>query len=271
MSNHIYNYRDPNLSLYQVNSNYSLLMQVYPETFSYAVVYQNKLMAWAEDCDIKLLTEPGDKHELLNFDYKKVAIGVQATGFTLIPNTLYNEDKLADFARYLNVNANEKVLAQQLDNDNYIIFKVNNKVIASAEKYGLQNIVFINKGWVNAIAAADPSKDNLYLNIDKTRVDILYFAGNKVRFYNTFEFNNPDEITYFTSLVAEELKLDPKVINLCLSGDCNIDDKNASRLAEFFNGVEQNELPLLAYPSQLFPHLLLPLSALSLCVSSEVY
>lgn len=271
MSDHIYNYRDANLSLDQVNSNYTLLLQIYPETFSYAIVYQNKLMAWAEDCEISLLTEPGDKHDLLSFDYKNVAVGLQSTGFTLIPTALFSEDKIADFGRYLDVKPNEKILAQQLDDENYIIFKVEDKVIASAEKYGLQNAVFINKGWINAIATTKLSEHNLYLNIDKTHVDILYLAENKLRFYNTFEFNTPDELAYFTSFVAEQLQLAPNTINVCLSGDCNVDDKNVSRLADFFNGVEQNELPLLTYPSMLFPHLLLSLSALSLCVSSEVY
>jgi len=271
MSNHIYNYRDPNLSLYQVNSNYSLLLQIYPATFSYAVVYQNKLMAWAEDCDIELLTEPGDAHELLTFDYKKVAAGVHPTGFTLIPNALFSEDKIADFGRYLDVKPNEKVLAKPLDDDNYIVFKIANNVAASAEKFGIENIVFINKGWINAIADSNPQDNNLYLNIDKNQVDILYFANGKIRFYNCFEFTNPDELTYYTSLVTQELQLQPKSLILQISGDCNVDDKNLTRLAEFFNGVEQNELEVIEHPSSIFPHQLLALGALSLCVSSEVY
>jgi len=270
MSNHIYNYRDPDLSLYQVNSNYSLLLQIYPDTFSYAVVYQNKLMAWAEDCDIKLLTEPGDAHELLTFDYKKVAAGIHPTGFTLIPNALFSEDKIADFGRYLDVKPNEKVLAQPLDNENYVVFKVDNSVTTSAEKFGIDNIVFINKGWITAIAN-HLQDNNLYLNIDKNQVDILYFANGKIRFYNSFEFTNPDELAYYTSLVAQELQLQAKSLILQISGDCNVDDKNLSRLAEFFNGVEQNELEVIEHPSAIFPHQLLALAALSQCVSSEVY
>jgi len=270
MSNHIYNYRDPNLSLYQVNSNYSLLLQIYPDTFSYAIVYQNKLVAWAEDCEIQLLTQPDDAHELLTFNYKKVAAGVHPTGFTLIPNALFSEDKIADFGRYLDVKPNEKVLAQPLDDDNYIVFKIDSKVAASAEKFGTDNIVFINKGWIQAIA--DNLQDNnLYLNIDKTQVDILYFANNKIRFYNSFEFTNPDELAYYITLVAQELQLQPGKLILQISGDCNVDDKNLSRLANFFNGVEENALEVIQHPSTTYTHQILALGALSLCVSSEVY
>ena len=271
MSDHIYNYRDNNLSLYQVNSNYTLLLQIYPASFSYAITYQNKLMAWAEDCALELLDDPGDAHELLNFDYKNVVAAVPATGFTLIPNALFSEERVADIARFLDVKPSERVFAQPLDEDNHIIYKVEEAVAITAEIFGLQKTVFAAKGWVNAIANSYPSADNLYLNIDKKQVELLYFAAGKLRFYNTFGFNNPDELAYYAAFVAKELALKPKNINIVLSGDINVDDKNATRLAEFFNGVEQNYLKPLELPTDTFSHQILALAALSLCVSSEVF
>jgi len=271
MSDHIYNYRDTHLSLYQVNSNYHLLLQIFPASFSYAITYQNKLLAWARDCDLKVLDDPGDDHELLTFNYTKVAVGLQPSGFTLVPNALFSEEKVADFARFLDVKPGEKVFAQRLDADNCIIYKVDEKVAATAQIYGLQNAVFVNKGWINTITSSNPPEHNLYLNIDKTTVDILHFVNGKVRFYNSFEFTNPDELAYYAAFVAQELQLTPRDLNLVVSGDINIDDKNGLRLAEFFNGVEQNELPVLSFPAEVFPHQLLSLAALSLCVSSEEY
>jgi hypothetical protein len=271
MSDHIYNYRDSDLSLYLMNSDYILLLQIYATTFSYAIVYQNKFMAWAEDCDLALLDEPGYEHQALTFDYKHVVAGLQPTGFTLVPALLFSEDKIGDFARLLDVKPTERVLAELLDDDNYIVYKVDEKTAATAQIYGLQKAVFINKGWITAIANSNPQKNNLYLNIDKNQVAILYFVNSKIRFYNTFEFNNPDELAYYTTYVARELQLQPQSLILIVSGDINIDDKNATRLANFFNGVEQNEISTLTLPSTFFKHQLLALSALSLCVSSEVY
>ena len=235
MNDHIYNYFDPEFDLTQVNSDYILLLQVYAKSFSYAVVYDNQLLAWAANCDLSLMDDPGE-HELLTFDYKNVVAGLSSTGFTLIPDLLYNENKVADFARYLDVKPTEKVLAQPLDIKNHIIYKVEESVADTAEIYGLQKAVFIDKGWIEIIAKSEPTEHDLYLNIDQTRVSILYFAGRKVHFYNSFTFNTPDELAYYAAYVAQELQLQPRELNLSVSGDFKIDDKNGTRLAEFFNG-----------------------------------
>jgi hypothetical protein len=270
MSENINYYRDNDLIVQQLNSNYTLLLQIYSTSFSYAVVYQHRLLAWAENCDLDLLNEPGNEHDLLSFDYKNIVVGVPSTGFTLIPDTLYNPDKIADLARFLDVKPNEKVFAQQLDDHNHIIYKVDEAVIATAQIFGLQKVVYIAKGWINAIAESKPAANDLYLDIDKSQASVLYFSAGKIRFYNTFEFNNPDELAYYAVFVAQELKLKTEDINLILSGDITIGDKNASRLAEFFNGVEPDHLQVLDLPDSIPSHQILALAALSSCVSSEV-
>jgi len=269
MTDQLTSYRDPDLNLYQVNSNYTLLLQIYPATFSYAIVYKDKLQAWAKDCELSVLDEPGSEHELLNFEYKKVVAGLQSTGFTLIPNALYNESHIADFARFLDVKSNEKIFAQPLDADNHIIYKVDERVVETASIYGLRKAVFINKGWINAIAGNNPSNEVLYLNIDKEHVDILSFNNRKIRFYNSFSFNNPDELVYFAALVAQQLQIQPKDINLVISGDFQETDTNASRLSEFFGSVERSYLNVLNFPLETSANQLPALAALSLCVSSE--
>jgi hypothetical protein len=271
MSDPIYKFRDSNLSLYQVNSSYTLLMQIYPASFSYAIAYQNKLMAWAENCALEVLDDPGDDHELLTFDYKNVITALPATGFTLVPNAIFIEDKVADIARFLDVKPDEKVFAQPLDDENHIVYKVNGAAVETAEIYGLQKAVFIGKGWITAIAKNYPPDCNLYLNITGDQLEVLYFVGGKLRFYNAFEFKNPDEFTYYTAFVVKELQLSPKGINLVLSGDVKLGDKNTERLAAFFNGVELNHLRLLDAPAEVLSHQILALAALTLCASSEVY
>ncbi|WP_461451896.1 DUF3822 family protein [Mucilaginibacter sp.] len=270
MSNHIYNYRDSNLTSYQVNSNYILLLHICTTTFSYAIVYQNKLMAWAKDCKLEFLADPGEDHELLGYEYKHMVVGMHSSGFTLVPSALFSADKLAEFGRYLDIRKDEKVLAQTLDHENRIVYKVSEWINNAAEIYGLSNTVFENKGWINAIANTNLTAQNMYINVDSIRADILYFANGKIRFYNRFEFNNPDELAYYAVYVAQELKLEPKNLTLVVSGDINVTDKNAARLADFFNSVEQNEISVLILPAEVKSHQILALAALSLCVSSEV-
>jgi hypothetical protein len=271
MSEQITHYREDHLSLYQVNSNYTLLLQMQAETFSYAVVYQNRLVAWAKDCPLNELNNPGDEHDLLIYTYEKVVVGLPSTGFTLVPNAVFSEDHIADFARFLDVQSSEKIFTEVLDSKNLVIYKCAENMIPITEKFGLQKTVFNATGWISLIAKNYPSEDNLYLNMDHKQVGILYFAQGKLRFYNTFEFNNPDELVYFAAFVAQELQLQPKSINLILSGHISLEDKNAARLSGFFNGVELNDLEVIDLPAQIKSNQILSLAALSLCVSSEVY
>jgi hypothetical protein len=271
MTDHIYNYRDPNIGIYQVNDQSTLLLQIYPESVSYALVHNNKLVAWCEDCDHKILTEPGEAHEFLSYEYKNVVVALPSTGFTLVPNALYNADRSADIARFLDIKPRERVFAQPLDDENHIVFKASEAVTKKAEKFGLQNVVHMAKGWIKAIEANNPQNYNLYLNFDKKLVEIAWFSGNKLRFYNNFTFHNPDELVYYTGIVAKELQLTQRTTNLVVSGDINVDDSNATRLAEFFNGVDENNIKLLELPAEIFQHQVLSLTALSLCVSSEVF
>ncbi|HEY5326724.1 MAG TPA: DUF3822 family protein [Mucilaginibacter sp.] len=268
MNDHDNNYTNNGFNLYQAYS-YTLLLQVWASSFSYAVVHQNRLLVSAQNCDLDELAHPKQLSELLKATYKKVIIGMPATALTLVPKSLYSEGGVAGFARFLDINENEKVFAQTLDDQNMVIYKTNAALVSAVEKFNLKNVVYTAQGWIKAIANSNPPKNNLYLEIGNDSVQFLYFLLGSLRFYNTFEFKGEDELAYFTSFVAEELQLKPQQITLVLSGDITDGDKNMKRLADFYPGIEINGLAILELPGQIPSHKLLALAALSLCGSSE--
>jgi hypothetical protein len=265
MSNHNQHYRDTDFNPEQ-SADYTLLVQASPDSFSYAVTGQNKLLVLEENVSLDELDEPTEEHNLLSHNYKQRIIGLPNNGFTFIPDSLFRPDHVADFARFLDVKAGEKVFSQPLDADNQVIYKVEEKL---ADKLSANNVVFAAKGWIMDTAANNPTKENLYLNIDNDKVELLNFREGKLRFYNSFEFKNGDELVYFTSLVIEELQLQPQNITLLLSGDVEQGDKNSSRLSEFFQHVQLNDQKVLDLPGEIASHTVLTLTALSLCGSSE--
>jgi len=125
------------------------------------------------------------------------------------------------------------------------------------------------KRWIKAIANSNPPDSNLYLEIGKDTIHFLCFSSGKLRFYNAFEFKNEDDLAYFTSFVAEELRLDPQHTTLILSGDVNADDNYMKRLGDFYPKIEINGLKILELPGHIPSHKLLALTALSLCGSLE--
>jgi hypothetical protein len=266
MSDHDNNYTDNSFNLYQAYS-YSLLLQVDAASFSYAFVHQNRLLVYAQNCDLDELAHPKQLSEILTATYKKVVIGLPPANLTLVPKVLFDEKHVHDFARYLDVKEDEKVFAQALDEVNNIIYKTPGHVASAVEKFGFQNTCYTGRGWIQAIAKSSPPNNNLYLDIGNNTVQFLYFSEGRLRFYNVFEFKNEEELVYFTSFVSEELQLKPQVTTLVLSGDIDAEDKNMKRLTEFFPKIEINGLRVLELPGQIPPHRLLALAALSLCGS----
>lgn len=267
MSKHNQYYRDTDFTPGQ-SAGYTLLLQTDHESFSYAVVGQNKLLAFEEGLRLDELTKPSEGNELLSGGYRQRIVGLPQDGFTLVPASIYKPELIADFARFLDVKPYEKVFSQALDAANQVIYKLNENLAALTGTFEIKDIVFAATGWIAAIAADAPSPKTLYLNIGTERVEILNFAEGKLRFYNCFEFKNADELVYFASLVADELQLPQNGTKLIISGDSENGDPNSRRLAEFFDKVEFNQLKPVEIPAQITSHTVLSLTALSLCGSS---
>lgn len=268
MSEYNYNYHDDNFSLDEAE-RYNLLIQIDKATFSYAITDQDKLVACADMHPLDELTNPQELLDLLSAKYKQVVVGLPANGFTLVPQSLFSPDHITDFARFLDVQSGEKVSAQSLDNNNTIIYKTDNAIINAAEEFGLRNSVFSSKGWITAIAQSNPADHDLYLNLNSTHVEIVTFKGGSLRFYNRFEFQNNDELTYFIALTANELGLQPADVHVYINGDIDTGDKSISHLADFFGQVQLNQLQVVQIPAEIPAHQILSLAALSLCASSE--
>jgi hypothetical protein len=262
------NYHDNNFNLNEA-PGYALLLQVTAASFDYAIIGENKLLVYVQNTSIDELVNPKYLKSLLSANYKKVVVGLPATGLTLIPNSLYSDAHTAGYARFLDVREDDKVLVQTLDSDNKIIYKTNASIVSAVEKFGLQNAVYTAKGWIKAIADSYPENDKLFLELGDGNAQFLYFSSGKLRFYNTFEFKNPDELVYFAALVCEELHLNAQDATLILSGNVAEGDVQMDRLKDFYPKVELNTLRVTELPNRIAPHKILPLVALSLCESSE--
>jgi hypothetical protein len=252
------------------HAGYTLLIKIGLHSFSYAVAGQGRMLVLKENLDLSELGQPSDGNTMLSADYSQHIVGIPYTGFTIVPASLFNPEKVADFARFLDVKRDEKVFSQQLDADNQVVFKADNSIVnLVAEKFGINSIVFAPKGWIKLTAANNPADSQIFLNVEGNKAEFLNFKEGKLRFYNGFEFMAPDELAYFATLVATELQLQPGDMTLVLSGGITPDDENGIGLDRFFHKLELNTVSALALSGQTAPHDILTLTALSLCGSSE--
>jgi hypothetical protein len=269
MSEQIYTFRDPSFNINQAYY-YTLLIQISGGYFSYAITYKKQLLAWDTNCNLAELSNPQELAEELNATYKKVVVGLPSDGFTLIPAPLFIKNQVANYARLLDVKAEERVLAQVLDNKNYIIYKVDDKIVSAVKRFDLNNAVYGNKGWIAAAAQNNPSSQDIYLHTENGRAEFLNFKNGSIRFYNNFDYKNEEDLAYYASFVIEELGIPAQNVHFKLSGSLKPEDKYSNRLAEFFQHVTFFNPQLLDVPEQISQAQILTLAALSLCGSSEV-
>ena len=268
MSDHNYSSNNPGLNT-SPSTDYTLLIRIGLHAFSYAITDQDKMILLKEGVSLAELAEPSVENGVLAAGYRKCVIGLPNIGFTFIPASLFKPEKVADFARFLGVKHDEKVFSQPLDAENQVIFKVKSSIAdIVAAKFNLDNAVFAPAGWIKLTASNYPDNHRLYVNVDDDQAELLNFKDGKLRFYNSFEFKNADELAYFITVVIGELGLQPQDITLLLSGGIAPEDTNGKRLAQFFGKVELNYMSSLTIPERT-AHDLLTLTALSLCGSSE--
>ncbi|MES2808280.1 MAG: DUF3822 family protein [Bacteroidota bacterium] len=269
MSEQIYTFRDPSFNINQAYY-YTLLMQISGGYFSYGITYKKQLIAWDTNCNLAELSNPQELAEELNATYKKVVVGLPSDGFTLIPSALFVKDQVANYARLLDVRPEDRVLAQSLDSKNFIIYKVNEKIISDVQRFDLNNAVYSNKGWIAAAAQSNPNSQDIYLHAENGKAEFLNFKNGGIRYYNNFEYKNEQDLAYYASFVLEELGVYAHNVHLKLSGSIKPEDKYSSRLADFFQHVTFFNPQLLEVPEQINPAQILTLAALSLCGSLEV-
>ena len=268
MSENRHHYTSDDLSLNQAHS-YTLLLQVDANSFNYAVLSGKQLLSWGENYTLDELRDPQQLRDILTANYQQVITGLHTGGFTLLPQSLFDKNRLADIARLLDVSHTEKVNAEALDGQNVIIYKVDEVLTYAVKDLDNQQAVFTDAGWIKAIANNSPLSNHVYLNIGNDVVSIVNFTNGKLRFYNHFTFKNHEELAYFCALVTTELEIKSENAKLILSGDINDTDRYFTYLTDFFGEVTLNNTQVLTLPNGVASHKILSLAALSLCASSE--
>lgn len=266
MSEQKHYYRDSTLNLAEAD-NYTLLLQLNADSFAYAIVDNNHLLACETNCSLNELTDPKQLYERLTADYKSTVIALPAKAFVLMPVSLFNADNIAEYARLLDVKDDEKVIAQPLDVQNYVVYKVDEQLLSRIANYDIKNVVFAPKGWMYAIDRSEPSVTDLFLNINGSEVEFAYYKKNRLRFYNKFEFSSIEDLIYYTVFVSDELELKQNSTALIVSGNVEEEYELYKLLSEYFQVVMINDIRVLDLPANIQSSQILSLSALSLCAS----
>ncbi|RYE24201.1 MAG: DUF3822 family protein, partial [Sphingobacteriaceae bacterium] len=202
---------------------------------------------------LKELFDPQNHEKFSALNYQKVIVAADSKSFCLIPDAVFTEENLPDYAAFLSVKEADLILTDKIANgENTVIFTLPEVLVKQIEvQFSSAKIQFAPKSWIKTIFDYQPAGQNLHLFVTENTLKILFPDQQNIRFYNQFDCTTTDEIIYFTALVANQLNLKPEETSLIIYGEAEAESEPMLRLQDFFKEVN------LFYASEIKQHSLL--------------
>lgn len=233
-------------------SHYSLLFQLEEHQYTYAVYDKRsgKLQllktvafnsAFAPEAFSKFKVSV-TAEDALQAMYKEVKIGVVDSAFTLLPRTIFEEEKAKAYLSLTSpIDDQSTVLVNQVRG----IFVRNVFSLPLAISSYLDE-VFTHPKWFHASTAlmetAIRNRDQfadqqIILDIKPGVMYLMYYAKKEFVFMNQFKYVNKDDFLYYVLLMADQFEIDREHCDLKLSGEILPDSMLYNELWKFFSNI----------------------------------
>lgn len=235
------NFSDPGFNP-DFTADFQIIILINSEKFSYAVLHPatHRPVRVSTGNELKGLFDPQENDLFKASKYQKIVLAVDTKSFCLIPDAVFTPENLPDFAAFLSVKEADVILTDQLSNgNNTVIYTLPEDLIRKLEtQFPSVKIQFAPKSWIKTVFEAKLPGRNLYLFLEENFLQILFPDHENIQFYNQFDCSNPDELVYFTALVAGQLKLKPEETSLVLCGAVEAGSEPMLRLQCFYKDVK---------------------------------
>ncbi|WP_249037484.1 DUF3822 family protein [Lacinutrix venerupis] len=161
---------------------------------------------------------------------------------TLVPKPLFNEEAIADYLKL-----NSKIL--KTDFITFDTISVNDSVNVYVPYVNVNNYIYERFGdftykhystiLVEQILAQEKNANNnkMYIHVSETHFEIIVTKKGNLELYNTFEYQTAEDFIYYVLFTAEQLKLNPEVIETVLLGTIFKDDALYNILYKYIRHV----------------------------------
>jgi hypothetical protein len=193
-----------------------------------------------------------DNHAYASAGYwKKVMLISGDPCFSFVPQEFYADEHAADFlkanARFPAIGS--YVLTYLHRSQNMVnVFAMNRQVADLVEsKFPQADFQFVNYAscMVEGLLATPDKLDSrhLHLFVGRKLLSIAFFRNGSMHFLNSFEFSTPDDVLYFTLLVAGEHGLAQEEAQLVVRGEVTGYSALMGKLRECFRHVHMGARP----------------------------
>ncbi|MBR9915007.1 MAG: DUF3822 family protein [Algicola sp.] len=188
------------------------------------------------------LKEVFDTHIDSNQAFDTITCIYQNELSCLVPDAYFDENNLADYLKF-----NAKILktdyisydSLSIDCKNVYVplVNINNYIF---ETFGSFDYKHASTVLIETILQKyhNDNEPTLFVNVNPTSFEIVCMNGDKLIFYNTFEYSTKEDFIYYILFTIEQLELDTETIKTVLSGSINEDDALFGILYKYVRFVE---------------------------------
>jgi len=171
-----------------------------------------------------------DKEELLQKKYHSVNISHINELSTLVPKSLFDEEKLKDYILYnTKIFKNDYLVYDEIINQDIITVyipyvNINNFFIDRFGAYEFKHyshILIENLLGIYKYSLVP----HVFGHVHNNHFELIVIADKKLQLYNTFTFSTKEDFIYYVLFTAEQLKLNPEKFKFVLLGSVEKDDE----------------------------------------------
>ena len=179
---------------------------------------------------LKNLIEEFDNIDLLNENFNKIQVIHDNEVQTLVPSALFEEANLSDYLKFnAKIFKNDFITYDAITNQEimsvYVPYvNVNNYIF---EKFGSFEYKHSSTVIIDKVLQIEKNikEKSLYVNVEKSNIDVLLISSNSLLFYNKFNYNTKEDFIYFILFTIEQLELNPEKLNCKFMGSILTDDE----------------------------------------------
>lgn len=229
-----------------------LLVHIGLETLQYAVIDNGreelKALAEFEIPAIHSQTEllnaienlPESSREF-KYSFNRVKISFDTFHYTFIPQELYQEENEREYSKFIQSGSETEVLVNTLRS-----VKIKNVIAIDPELKKALNRIFYNPRIFNQASPfiegtkkirSEGDASSLFLEVNSKHLQMAWFRGSELMFYNIFDCINADEFNYYLLNALEQFDMDTERTEIVLSGKIMEDDELYKRVQKYFNRI----------------------------------
>ena len=174
---------------------------------------------------------------------KKVKLIYYNKSSTLVPSELFDHKNSLNYLKYTttiqtnDLAANDLIFEDQINNVYIPYTDINNYIF---EKFKVFDFYHYSSVLLEKLSneLTDNFSQKVFLNINNSFIDILYFKNKQLIFFNSFDYKSKEDILYYLLFTFSELSLNPDNIHLVCCGLIDLDSELYALLYNYIRNIE---------------------------------